>query len=64
MPYLVVAGLSLADAAGVPAPTMELCVQLASAIMDVDYRSSGYTLARLGLEGLDREGILAAVGEN
>jgi hypothetical protein len=43
---------------------MELCVQLASAIMDVDYRSSGYTLARLGLEGLDREGILAAVGEN
>jgi opine dehydrogenase len=64
VPYLVVAGLSLADAAGVPAPTMELCVQLASAIMDVDYRSSGYTLARLGLEGLDREGILAAVGEN
>lgn len=63
VPYLVVAGLSLAEAAGVPAPTMELCVQLASAIMDVDYRSAGYSLARLGLEGLDRDGILATVRE-
>lgn len=63
VPYLVVAGLSLAEAAGVPAPTMELCVQLASAIMDVDYRSAGYSLARLGLDGLDRDGILATVRE-
>lgn len=61
VPYLVVAGLSLGKAAGVSAPVMELCVQLASAVMNVDYLASGYSLARLGLEGLDCEGILAKV---
>lgn len=61
VPYLVVAGVSLARAAGVPAPMMELCVRLACAMGETDYYAVGYTLEKLGLAGLSVSGILRRV---
>lgn len=41
----------LGRAAGVPTPTIDAVVALASAVSGVDYRARGRTLRRLGLEG-------------
>ncbi len=43
---------------GVPTPMTDALTDLASAMLRVDFRRTGRTLARLGLAGLDRAGIL------
>jgi opine dehydrogenase len=59
--YGLVPLLALASAAGVATPLAAALVELASALRGEDLRSTGLTAARLGLEGLDRDGILGRV---
>jgi opine dehydrogenase len=42
----------LARLAGVPTPTMDALISLASTARCVDFRSAGLTLARMGLAGV------------
>jgi opine dehydrogenase len=51
--------LELARHCGEAAPTTEAVTALASALNGVDYRRDGLTLERMGLAGLDPDGILA-----
>lgn len=53
--------LVLAEAAGVPAPLAAALVEVASRLRGEDLRATGLTAARLGLAGLDRDGILGRV---
>jgi len=54
--------LALAEVAGVRLPLVEAMVTVAETITGQDYRSGqAERLARLGLDGMDREGILAYV---
>ncbi len=48
---------SLGRKFGVPTPTMDAWVTLASAMHDRDYRAEGRTVGRLGLEDLDLKAI-------
>ena len=50
----------LASAAGVATPLIDAVVQLASALLDTDFRTTGRTLARLGFNGMTLEEICAA----
>ena len=61
IPYLLVAAAELGKSCGVTTPTMDLCVQLASALMKTDYIQKGYSLKRMGFEGLSKEEILRLV---
>lgn len=51
--------VSVADWAGVPAPTATGLLALGSAICDDDFRQSGRTLESLGLADMDRAGLQA-----
>jgi len=51
--------VSVADWAGVPAPTATGLLAIASAICDDDFRSTGRTLDGLGMAGLDRATLQA-----
>jgi len=62
IPTGVVSYCSLADAVGVPVPNMRAIVQLACTLYDTDFWAEGRTLRSLGLGGLDREGLLEAIG--
>lgn len=53
--------IQLAEAAGVPVPTMRALTILASEVNDIDYLADGLTLERMGLGGLDRAGVHARV---
>ncbi len=46
--------VSIADWAGVPAPTATGLLAIGSAVCDADFRRSGRTLETLGLAGLKR----------
>ena len=43
---------------GVPTPMTDSLIDLAAAMLRIDFRRGGRTLERLGLGGLDREGLL------
>ena len=51
--------MSLARAADVPAPTMEAVTTLAGVLNDVDYRTTGLTLERMGMAGISADDIAA-----
>ena len=61
IPYLLVAAAALGKSCGVPTPVMDLCITLGSMISDRDYAKEGYSLARMGLQGLSCEEILQRV---
>jgi opine dehydrogenase len=50
--YGLVPMSELARLAGVPTPTMDALISLASTARCVDFRSAGLTLARMGLAGV------------
>lgn len=52
---------SLGEALGVPTPTARALIHLAEVIGETDYWSSGRTLERVGLAGLDARAIRALV---
>ncbi len=54
---------ALGEAAGVKTPLMRALIELASCIHGEDHRATGRTLAKMGLEGKDRNGIRRAVEE-
>lgn len=60
--YGLVPLLALAAAAGVATPLAAALVEVASALRGEDLRATGLDAARLGLEDLDRDGILGVVG--
>ena len=53
--------IHMAEAAGVPVPIMRALTALAGEMNDIDYLTEGLTLERMGLAGLDREGMRAHV---
>ena len=55
--------VSVADWAGVAAPTATGLLAIGSAICDDDFRSTGRTLERLGLADLDRAGMTKLLAE-
>jgi opine dehydrogenase len=52
----------LAQVAGVPTPVMDSIITLASTMCREDFRSTGRTLARMGLDGMGVAQILAVAG--
>lgn len=59
--YGVVPLLALADAAAVPAPVATALLQVAETLLGRDLGTGGLGASRLGLEGLDRDGVLDLV---
>ena len=55
--------VSVADWAGVPAPTATGLLAVASAICDADFRREGRTLGTVGLDGLDRTAMTRLMDE-
>lgn len=51
--------VSVADWAGIPAPTATGLLAIGSAVCDTDFRAQGRTLETLGLAGLDRAAMTA-----
>lgn len=47
MPYLLVAAGSIAKCYGVKTPMIDLTIQLASMIMETDYKKTGYNFENL-----------------
>ena len=58
IPAQVVPAALLGDLLDVPTPMMRATVSLANAVNGEDYWRTGWTLERLGLAGLDRDGLL------
>jgi len=56
--------INLAEVVDVPVPTMRALAVLASELNGIDYLTEGLTLERMGLSGLDPEGLLAHVSED
>ena len=61
VPYLLVAAASLEKSCGIPTPIMDVCINLASAIMQTDYVKYGYSLENMGLKGFTKEEIYQRV---
>lgn len=61
VPFLLVAAAALGKSCGLSTPVMDLCITLASMISDRDYAAEGYSLERMGLNGLSCEEILQLV---
>lgn len=61
--YGLVPLLELARIAGVAVPYAEALVEVAGALVGEDLRATGLTASRLGIAGLDREGLLHRVRE-
>ena len=61
IPFLIVPAASLAEAAGVKTPIMNLCIELANHIMDKEYREIGFTLYKMGLDALTKDDLLKRV---
>jgi opine dehydrogenase len=57
LPFTVLAGI-----AGVPAPTADALLRIAQTLLGVDLTAQGRTAARMGIAGLDRNGLLERVG--
>jgi opine dehydrogenase len=60
--YGVVPLLVLAEKAGVRAPVAAALLEVAQALLGRDLRANGLGAERLGLSGLDRDGVLELVG--
>lgn len=63
VPYSLVPMASLGAHLGVPVPTMEGIIHLASILANRDFMSEGRTVERLGFSGLDVRGIRKLVEE-
>ncbi|MFI6600022.1 NAD/NADP octopine/nopaline dehydrogenase family protein [Nonomuraea sp. NPDC050536] len=63
VPYALVLMASIGDELGVPTPTIDSLIHLASIAADTDFAAQGRTLADLDLAGVGREGLLAAAAE-
>ncbi len=64
VPYSLVPMSSVGNRFGVPTPTIDSLIHLASAILDRDFLAEGRTLESLGLADLDLRGLrLLAIGE-
>ena len=63
VPYGLVPIASLGDAVGKEAPTIKAIIGLFSVINQTDYWREGNTVEKLGLSGLDGEGIVRFVTE-
>jgi opine dehydrogenase len=61
VPFGLVPIASLARELGIPTPTIDLVVDLASLLADEDLRAAGRTAASLGLAGLDAAGMIRLV---
>lgn len=59
IPTHMVPAVSIGRQLGVDTPVMQATVALASAVAGVDFAEVGWTADRLGLGGLDRDGVLA-----
>jgi opine dehydrogenase len=57
VPYGMVLLSTLGDLLGVPTPTHDAVIQLASVINRTDYRKTGRGIKQLGLSGLDKKGL-------
>lgn len=60
VPYWLVTCSELGRRAGVPTPSIDILILLASTFSGIDYRSTGRTLKALGLGDASVEGIIAA----
>jgi opine dehydrogenase len=58
VPFGLVPWASLGDACGVPTPVMDALITIGGSIMGINPWETGRNLERMGLQGLDREGIL------
>jgi opine dehydrogenase len=63
VPYGLVPMASLGDAVGKQAPTIKAIISLLSVINQTDYWQEGNTVGKLGLSGLNGEGIVRFVTE-
>jgi opine dehydrogenase len=61
--YAVVPFTEIARICRVPTPIADGILTIASAVLGFDVRGSGLTARRLGIGGLDHEGLLQAVGD-
>lgn len=61
VPYLLVAAAALGKSCGVKTPVMDLCITLASMISQKDYAKEGYSLERMGLNGLSCDEIIKSI---
>lgn len=59
--YTLVLAADLAHAVGLETPVIHGCVALAGAMLATDFRSEGRTLRSLGLEGRDKDALVAYV---
>jgi len=57
VPYGMVLLSTLGNLLGVPTPTHDAVIQLASVINRTDYRKTGRGIKQLGLSGLDKKGL-------
>jgi opine dehydrogenase len=58
VPTHLVPTIALGEILGTPTPLMRATVALASAVAGCDFAREGWTIQRLGIEGMDRQGIL------
>jgi opine dehydrogenase len=63
VPYAQVLMSSLGAEVGVPTPTIDALITLASIATETDFRAQGRTLADFDLAGVGRDGLLAAATE-
>ncbi len=62
LPTGLVPLIDLADRIGVPVPTMKSTLSLANTILDTDFTARGRSLATIGLDHLDRDGLRGLMG--
>ena len=60
VPYALCLMASIGREVEVPTPTIEAMIHLAGIATGTDYRREGRTLASFGLDGVGRDGLLAA----
>jgi len=64
VPFLLVPCYELAKKAGIKLPIVESCIHIASAYNDTDYFETGRTLAKMGIDTLSIEEMIAQFGRN
>ncbi len=61
--YGLVPFAAFGDIAGVETPTIDAIIQLCSQLMDIDYATTGLTLSKMGLAGMDAAALHRFVEE-
>lgn len=64
VPFALVLIASIGDVVGVDTPVIDALITLAGVLTAADYRASGRTLARLGIQAQTLEELQRAVGQN